>query len=159
MHESAASSAAVPAWSKVQHSLQKELEKLDFCSLWCFAYSFPPVFFRKRGINPTSLILPCSFTLAKLFMKSATCFYSPCSLQSWVPVFAGCQGKAHVPSLLFAGCRVDAVHPAGSLFHVKSSSLLTREEVTRLIPKAAAPFFLTSCSHFCFYCWNSRLCS
>lgn len=53
-HESAASSANVPVWSKIQLSLQNELEKLHFCSLWCFASSFLPAFFRKGGINPTN---------------------------------------------------------------------------------------------------------
>lgn len=155
MPESAASSANHCAC--VELSLQKELEKLHFCSLWCFAYSFPPAFFRKGGINPhqnpTSLIPSCSCTLAKPFLKSAACFYSSWSqcwgLQSSCVCRVPGQGTGDISS-------VGAFHPAGSLFHGKSPSFLpTRDEVTRLISKATVTC-LTSCSHFCFYYWISR---
>lgn len=58
-------------------------------------------------------------------------------------MFAGFQGEAQVTSPVFAGCSVGAFRPAGSLFHGKSppSSLLTRDGVTRLVPKAAVTFF------------------
>lgn len=118
-------------------------------------------FFKKGGINPhqnpTSLIPSCSCTIAKLFLKSATCFYSSwrqyCSLQSWVLAFARCQGKAQMKSLLIAGCSGGAFHPAGSLFHGKSSSLLTRDEVTRL-----QCHFLTSCSLLLLLNFQAMLC-